>query len=972
MGTHPEGNDPGRDLTVPLLAGVWLNAGPVQTPIETLLLEMVAPSQPNPILQRSVIEDLHYAVKRLEVVLEYMDLREVGADAEGEIPLVLAAPRSDRDPWREALLLPGGDCPIGFVLNTRDRGRVALVHEVFAGFSPIQKDLVRRSAGLAARGQGHDAIVAGLAGGPEGIRRHAELMADARRQVQSLDPSVLFSPDYEIRVQLGSLAQTTRNLLLEGLRGENVFILPVTLFEGKANYGDIEFVIYLDFFMRHGVRTRIVGTAHQHQTLGRLLGLVLFGLFDPGAPEQPSLERLRADFGVPDRETYEFLRAAYETYGVRRGSDPAGPVLDVGEYVDFIRLGGEETAIPIRRSGAEGEAAFLGKVWVRSRGWDGFDVRIEQADGRSTARRMKVRPPRSRNATIPEALCRPIRFATDRPRFGVTVLGTSHGFDPVGDLTSFVVWINGRGILVDPSPEALVYLEQIGVAPADVPFVFLTHIHADHDGGLLEKVLSGSRTTLIASDVVFRAFVEKVRLVTGHDFAREGLVSYVAANPGTPIPIEVGGETAVLESRWNLHPIPTNGFKIHFGDRTFGYAGDTQYDPALIDGLRDRGKLSAAQHANLLSFFWTPDGAPGVDLLFHEAGGPPIHTSLERLQALPAAVTARTFLVHVADKDVPPGSIPGKPPLFSTHVLLPPTDPSRHRILLETMRLVSYLYDIPSDTLEALLRGATVRDYAPDEVIIRKGSVPKQEPLYFYVLADGEVAIKDGRRLITKLGKGTTYGEWGISHQRGFRVADVVAARPCRCIQLGEAQYWWLVAKHPVIQDRIAKIRSLLPRIEIAQARMRLKAAADPLTRRSLIAEMTPGQLAGFAIFSEVRTFQRGQAVVVEGAEADGFYVLLSGHLTVHADGRALAELSEGDVFGEMGVLEGGTRQATVSVASADVEVLFMSAYNFQRLLEAMPVFSWEVREIAAHRRELSRQAAPASPAPPWRREFTP
>ena len=49
-----------------------------------------------------------------------------------------------------------------------------------------------------------------------------------------------------------------------------------------------------------------------------------------------------------------------------------------------------------------------------------------------------------------------------------------------------------------------------------------------------------------------------------------------------------------------------------------------------------------------------------------------------------------------------------------------------------------------------------------------------------------------------------------------------------------------------------------------------------------------------------------------------------------------------------------------------------MSTHNFQRLLEAMPVFSWEVREIAAHRRELSRQAAHASSPPPWRREFTP
>jgi hypothetical protein len=39
------------------------------------------------------------------------------------------------------------------------------------------------------------------------------------------------------------------------------------------------------------------------------------------------------------------------------------------------------------------------------------------------------------------------------------------------------------------------------------PYVFLTHVHSDHDGGLIATLISGSRTTVIASDVVFRAFI---------------------------------------------------------------------------------------------------------------------------------------------------------------------------------------------------------------------------------------------------------------------------------------------------------------------------------------------------------------------------------------------------------------------------------------------------------------------------------
>lgn len=934
--------------------GVWLTGGAVRTRIETLLIEMLEPHQLSPVLQESVIEELGRPVKRIDVILEYLGLRLVGEDSEGEIPLLLAASISGRDPWREALLVPGGECPIGVMVNTWDRGQVALIHEVFGGFSPAQKSLVRRYAALAARGEPHERIVQALSAGPDGAHGFADLLAGARREVQLADASILISPDGQIRVQLGSLSDTTRNLLREGFEGEQVFVLPSTLFEGKTNYSDVEFLVYLNFFVLGRRRTRIVGTEEQWRALKRLLTLTVFGLFDPEAPEPPPFERLRDVYGVPDRETYAFLRTAYDRYSARGVPDPGGAILGIEEYVDFVVLEGEETAVPLLREGDRGEPATLGEVRVRPRLQAGVEVSIVQSDGRSVAKRLEPSPPRRKVTVIPKTLRRVIQFATDRPRFGVTPLGTSHGFDPSGDLTSFVIWLNGKGVLVDPSPESLAYLDQIGVAPVDLPYVILTHVHADHDGGLLEKILGGGRTTVIASDPVFRTFLEKVRVLTGHDVEREGLVTQLSANPGAAVVFEVGGEPAILETRWNLHPIPTNGFKLSFGDRTFGYSGDTQYDPALLAGLREEGKLTPAQYDALVHFFWSPDGVSKVDLLYHEAGIPPIHTAKETLQALPEPVRSRTFLVHVADKDVPEGFVPAKPTLFDTHVLLPASERGRERILLEALRPVSHLYDLPAESLQELLREAEVREYAADEVIIEKGPVGKEQPLHFYVVADGRVAVRDGRRLVATLRKRDSFGEWGISHQRGFRVADVVATRRSQCIRFSEAQYWWLIGRHPVVQERISKIRSFLPRLQLAQARARLKSAADPSAGQSVIAAMTANQLSGFAMFSEAREFKLGQPIVVEGEEADGFYILLSGHLIATVGGRLVGELSEGDVFGEMGLLEGGRRAATVTVVSADAEVLSMSRRSFQNLLQAMPMFSWGIRETAALRRAAS------------------
>jgi CRP-like cAMP-binding protein len=928
----------------PMPTAIWLTAEAPRASVEPLLLDMLAPNLPGSFPREAEMEELRRGVKLADVTLEYLGLRTVGVDTKGDVPVRIVNPKGPADPWREALILPGGDQPVGLVVNTADMGPAVFVHEIFGRLDEPEKDLVRRYAALAAGGAPHERVIEALRATP-GFER---ILHVARRKVQSLDPAILFSPDGATRVQLGSLSRTTKDILREGLEGTQIFVLPSSLYEGNTNYGDVEFLVYLNFFLRQRMRTLIVGTAQQRHLLHRLLTITVFGLFDPSAAEQPTFEELREAFGVRTRDTYDFLLAAYELYGVRKDAHPGSPVLGIDDYVHFVTLSGAETVIAVPSA----------EVRVRPRG-RAIDVRIIQADGRDAEKRLELAPPHRTVCGIPDDLRQAIQFATDRPRFGVTPLGTSHGFDHAGDFTCFIVWLNGKGVLVDPSHEALTYLAELGIAPVDVPYVFLTHVHSDHDGGLIAKLISGSRTSVIASDPVFRAFMEKAQLITGHDFEREGLVEHIPANPGVPTQVEIGGEHAQIETRWNLHPIPTNGFTIAFSGRSFGYSGDTQYDPDFLEKLRDAGALTGQQFENLMYFLWTPNGEPTVDVLYHEAGMAPIHTDKDVLRRLPRPITERMHLVHIADRDVPAGFLPGKPRPFETQVLLPPSPRSRDRGLIESMRLVSYMYDIPSETLETLLQAGEVISHGPEAMIVRKGPVGKNEPLHFYIVSDGQVSVRDGPRVIATLTKADTFGEWGISHQRGFRVADVVADRPSQTIRLGEEQYRWLVRKHPIIQDRLSKIRNLLPRLQMAQGLARLKAEAG-LGTRSVIESMSASQLASLAIFGTIQTFPQAHPIIVQGDEADGFYILLSGHLSVAREGnRVVGELGEGDVFGEGGLLEGGPRKATVKVVSADSEVLFMSTSSFQSLLKTVPAFAWGVWETIGRRDIVPAHARP-------------
>ena len=68
-----------------------------------------------------------------------------------------------------------------------------------------------------------------------------------------------------------------------------------------------------------------------------------------------------------------------------------------------------------------------------------------------------------------------------------------------------------------------------------------------------------------------------------------------------------------------------------------------------------------------------------------------------------------------------------------------------------------------------------------------------------------------------------------------------------------------------------------------------------------------------------LRTFEAGEVLIRQGEEADSMYVILSGRVRVDRDAPGqsapahLAELGANDVVGEIGVLDGGARTATVT-----------------------------------------------------------
>lgn len=114
--------------------------------------------------------------------------------------------------------------------------------------------------------------------------------------------------------------------------------------------------------------------------------------------------------------------------------------------------------------------------------------------------------------------------------------------------------------------------------------------------------------------------------------------------------------------------------------------------------------------------------------------------------------------------------------------------------------------------------------------------------------------------------------------------------------------------------------------------------------------------------------FARGDVITKQGKTSHWLYIIVSGEAEIvheQPDGsrRRVGAVSAGGFFGEMGLLTGAPRTATV-IATADVECYRLDKTSFQGLLTSRPQLAEDISRIVAERRhnnELTNAAAAAA-----------
>lgn len=90
-------------------------------------------------------------------------------------------------------------------------------------------------------------------------------------------------------------------------------------------------------------------------------------------------------------------------------------------------------------------------------------------------------------------------------------------------------------------------------------------------------------------------------------------------------------------------------------------------------------------------------------------------------------------------------------------------------------------------------------------------------------------------------------------------------------------------------------------------------------------------------------------AVIMENTPADKAYIILDGTVEIRRNNESVAELTAGDVIGEMAIVNGKLRNATV-VASSPVRALHLTDKDLAELLDHDPDFADKLQKKATER----------------------
>ncbi len=251
----------------------------------------------------------------------------------------------------------------------------------------------------------------------------------------------------------------------------------------------------------------------------------------------------------------------------------------------------------------------------------------------------------------------------------------------------------------------------------------------------------------------------------------------------------------------------------------------------------------------------------------------------------------------------------------------------KEKNLKEFLKRIELFRDFSDEHIEFIKLNSKLVEFEKSETIIREGE--KGDSIY--VVLEGSVKIY----LTTEFGKivelailtqGDFFGEMGF-FGNGYRRASVDAIDDVKLLEIPKKTLLKVIEMDPNLKEVLN--RYYQERIlDLILASSSLFHSVDPKTRSMILKK-----------FKLVK-FKKGEIIIKEGDISDAMYIIKSGYVEVFIEKegmkKVLAELSEGEFFGEIAVLTGQKRTASV-LAKTDVELMKLTKKDIDEVIQYNP-----------------------------------
>ncbi|MGI9165591.1 MAG: peptidase domain-containing ABC transporter [Pyrinomonadaceae bacterium] len=212
---------------------------------------------------------------------------------------------------------------------------------------------------------------------------------------------------------------------------------------------------------------------------------------------------------------------------------------------------------------------------------------------------------------------------------------------------------------------------------------------------------------------------------------------------------------------------------------------------------------------------------------------------------------------------------------------------------------------------------------------------------FFFIVYSGRarvIAVNGAAEEVTvgALTRGNSFGEQGLLTNSPSQFT-VRAASDLALLSLAKPDFERLLVEHPDLREYFDKYIS-----EIS--------VRNFLKLCTILSPLTPQEIRDLLSSLEIRDYAAGEAIIREGEAGDAFYILRNGSAQVIKEsdsGKVLNHLKTGDSFGELALLTGQTRAASV-ITKEPSSAFRLEKSEFDRIIAASPKFRDAIVSVAS------------------------